>query len=104
MLNGLGQIQNILVIGGKSQIALETVLNVSLAPKGKVFLLGREIEKENISIDNAEVRKVNYDINDPIQQIKKISELFDKRDFDLVILAVGYLGFQPSELIRWVSR
>jgi decaprenylphospho-beta-D-erythro-pentofuranosid-2-ulose 2-reductase len=97
MLNGLGQIQNILVIGGKSQIALETVINVSLAPKGKVFLLGREIEKENIAIDNAEVTTVNYDINDPAQQIEKISELFDKRDFDLVILAIGYLGFQPSK-------
>jgi decaprenylphospho-beta-D-erythro-pentofuranosid-2-ulose 2-reductase len=97
MLNGLGQIQNILVIGGKSQIALETVSNVSLAPKGKVFLLGREIEKENVIIANADVTTMNYDISDPVQQIEKISELFDKRDFDLVILAVGYLGFQPSK-------
>lgn len=97
MLNGLGQIQNILVIGGKSQIALQTVLNVPLAPNGKVFLLGREVEKENIVITNTEVTKLNYDINDSVQQIKKISELFDERDFDLVILSVGYLGFQPSK-------
>lgn len=97
MLNGLGQIQNILVVGGKSNIALETVSNIHLAPNGKVFLLGREIEKENIVIENAEVATINYDINDPVQRIEKISKLFDNRDFDLVILAVGYLGFQPSK-------
>lgn len=97
MLNGLGQIQNILVIGGRSQIALQTVLNIPLDYNGNVFLLGREIENENIVIDNAEVTTINYDINEPVQQIEKIARLFDKRDFDLVILAVGYLGFQPSQ-------
>jgi len=97
MLNGLGQIQNILVIGGKSQIAFETVLNVPLAPNGKVFLLGREIENENFVLANTDVRKINYDLQDLGQQINKISELFDERDFDLVILSVGYLGLQPSK-------
>ncbi len=97
MLNGLGQIQNILVIGGKSQIALETVLNIPLAPNGKVFLLGREIRKENIVLANTEVTKINYDISDSSQQISQISELFDKRDFDLVIFSIGYLGLSPSK-------
>ena len=97
MLNGLGQIQNILVIGGKSQIALETVLNIPLAPNGKVFLLGREIRKENIVLANTEVTKINYDISDSSQQISEISELFDKRDFDLVIFSIGYLGLSPSK-------
>jgi decaprenylphospho-beta-D-erythro-pentofuranosid-2-ulose 2-reductase len=97
MLNGIGQIQSILVVGGKSEIALQTVLNVPLAPNGNVFLLGRQIENEKIVIDGAQVTQLNYDITNSSQQTKIIADLFDKSDIDLVILAVGCLGIQPNK-------
>jgi decaprenylphospho-beta-D-erythro-pentofuranosid-2-ulose 2-reductase len=95
MLNGLKQFQNVMVIGGKSEIGLEIIRNISLVSGGKVFLLGRKIETRDISLSGAEVIGINYDIGDPTQRIELVSKLLAERDFDLVILAAGFLGDQP---------
>jgi decaprenylphospho-beta-D-erythro-pentofuranosid-2-ulose 2-reductase len=96
MLNALKQLQNILVIGGKSEIALETIRNSHMAVNAKVFLLGRNIESEDISIERTQTFRVNYDISDSVNRIELLSQLFNERDFDLVLVAVGFLGYQPN--------
>jgi decaprenylphospho-beta-D-erythro-pentofuranosid-2-ulose 2-reductase len=96
MLNALKQFQNILVIGGKSEIALETIRNVHMVANAKVFLLGRNIESEDIAIEGTQTFWLNYDISDSVNRIEVLSQLFNERDFDLVVLAVGYLGHQPN--------
>jgi len=96
MLNALKQFQNILLIGGKSEIGLETLRNVQMVANAKVFLLGRQIEVQDISIEGAQIFRLNYDISDSADRIEVISQLMDEMDFDLVVLAVGYLGNQPN--------
>lgn len=96
MLNGLKQFQNVLVIGGKSEIALELIKNISIVPNGKVFLLGRKIETQGIILPGLEIIPINYDISDSIQRVGLVNQLMAERDFDLVVLAVGYLGEQPN--------
>jgi decaprenylphospho-beta-D-erythro-pentofuranosid-2-ulose 2-reductase len=96
MLNSLKQFQNVLLIGGKSEIALETIRNVPMVANAKVFLLGRQIEEQEISLGGTQIYRLNYDISDSVDRIEVISQLLSERDFDLVILAVGYLGNQPN--------
>ncbi len=96
MLNGLKQFQNVMVIGGKSEIAIETIKNVPLVSDANVFLLGRHIELEDLTINGAHTVLLNYDISHSAERIETVSKLLDDRDFDLVVIAVGYLGSRPD--------
>jgi decaprenylphospho-beta-D-erythro-pentofuranosid-2-ulose 2-reductase len=97
MMNGIKQLQNVMVIGGKSEIALEIVKNINLAPNGKVFLLGRNIEIQETTSSRTQLIGINYDLNNQIQRIEIVSQLLSDQDFDLVIMAAGYLGAKPIE-------
>lgn len=92
VLNGMRQMQNVMIVGGKSEIALEVTKNLPLAKNGRIYLLGRDIENENFFLENQEVFRVEYDINRLDDRLVKIENLFSQKDFDLVILAVGILG------------
>ena len=96
MLNALMQFQNIMLIGGKSEIAIETIRNIHMVANAKVFLLGRQIEAQDILIEGAQTFRLNYDISDSVERIGVISRLLTDRDFDLVVLAVGHLGNPPN--------
>jgi decaprenylphospho-beta-D-erythro-pentofuranosid-2-ulose 2-reductase len=104
MLNGLKQFQNVLVIGGKSGIALELIKNICIVPNGKVFLLGRKIETQGINLPGLEIIPINYDISDSIQRFGLVNQLMTERDFDLVVLAAGYLGEQPIKSTPALDR
>jgi decaprenylphospho-beta-D-ribofuranose 2-oxidase len=69
---------------------------IQLTPRAKVFLLGRKIENENILIQDVDIVKINYDLDDATQRVAQISDLLVSQDFDLIILAAGFLGNQPS--------
>ena len=90
------QFQNIMLIGGKSEIALETIRNIHMVPNANVFLLGRQIETQSISIEGAQTFRFDYDINDSVDRLEVVSQLLTDKDFDLIVLAVGYLGNQPN--------
>jgi decaprenylphospho-beta-D-erythro-pentofuranosid-2-ulose 2-reductase len=92
VLNGLKQMQNVMIIGGKSEIALEVIKNLPIAENGRIYLLGRDIEDDNFILEYLKVFRVEYDINKLDERLVKIENLFSQTDFDLVILAVGILG------------
>lgn len=106
MINSFGDPQNVLLIGGTSEIGLAIVSE--LAESGamqNVVLAGRSeirlIECKNellIRHGDLSVSVSELDMMDTGQIAAKISSLFDHCEFDLVILAAGMLPSNNSAM------
>ena len=104
MENAFGQPQNVVVLGGSSDIARAITKKLCAARAHTVVLCGRNQELLNAAA--AEARKfgaaktdtVLFDAEDPSNAIATITDAFEKvgDKVDLVIVAVGLLGDQTT--------
>ncbi len=102
MENAFGQPQNVVVLGGSSDIAGAIMKKLCAARVHTVVLAGRN--QERLDAAAAEAREygatktdtVLFDAQDPANAARTVSESFEKvgDNVDLVIVAVGLLGDQ----------
>ena len=102
MENAFGQPQNVVVLGGSSDIARAIVKKLCAARTHSVVLAGRNQElldaaaAEARDYGAAKTDTVLFDAIDPSNAARVVGECFDKigDQVDLVIVAVGLLGDQ----------
>jgi NAD(P)-dependent dehydrogenase (short-subunit alcohol dehydrogenase family) len=105
MENAFGQPQNVVVLGGSSDIARAITRQLCAARAHTVILAGRNPER--LEVAAAEAREfgatttgvVLFDAEDPSNAARTVTESFDKvgEQVDLVVLAVGMLGDQSAD-------
>lgn len=100
MLNPFGEIQRILVLGGKSDLALSTLEYLPISEDAEIYLCGRSIANLDLSskLMSYEVHKVEIDFTDFSSTKKMLSTIFQSGDIDLVILAYANLGNELLQL------
>lgn len=96
MKNGLGKIQNVLILGSSSEIGNSIVEKLSLSSDSEVIRLGVS-ESADIKLDLAKSLDFSF-----------IESLFNGADIDLVLIASGVLGQAPEveendEVIRMIQ-
>ncbi|HEY5121379.1 MAG TPA: SDR family NAD(P)-dependent oxidoreductase [Acidimicrobiales bacterium] len=104
MENAFGQPQNIVVLGGSSDIARAITKKLCAARSHTVVLCGRNQELLNAAAGEArkfgatKTDTVLFDAEDPSNAIATITDAFEKvgDKVDLVIVAVGLLGDQTT--------
>lgn len=104
MENAFGQPQNIVVLGGSSDIARALVRKLSAARAHSVVLAGRnatlldEAAREARDYGATATNTVLFNANDPANAAAVVTECFEKLGdpVDLVIVAVGLLGDQAA--------
>ena len=102
MNDALGEPQSVLVLGGTSEIALETVKALPRARLGRVVLAGRpspardEAVAALTGIGIAGVTAVDFDAKDTGTHAELINSIFDAGDIDITLLAFGILGNQDA--------
>jgi len=102
MENAFGQPQNVVVLGGTSDIARAVTRKLCAARTHTVVLAGRnqalldDAAKEAQEYGATKVDTVLFDAQDPSDAARCVSEAFDKvgEKIDLVVIAVGLLGDQ----------
>lgn len=103
MRDGVGTVQDVLVLGGGSDIGLATARRLAGARAGTVVLAGRDPERlepaaEQLRADGAgTVDTVAFDADDVSGHDDFVTGVFTGRDFDVVILAAGVLGEQEID-------
>ena len=102
MNDALGEPQSVLVLGGTSEIALETVKALPRARIGRVVLAGRPSPARDeavaglTAIGIAGVTAVDFDAKDTGTHAELINSIFDAGDIDITLLAFGILGNQDD--------
>jgi len=102
MENAFGQPQNVVVLGGTSDIARAVTRKLCAARTHTLVLAGRnqalldDAAKEAQEYGATKVDTVLFDAQDPSDAARCVSEAFDKvgEKIDLVVIAVGLLGDQ----------
>jgi decaprenylphospho-beta-D-erythro-pentofuranosid-2-ulose 2-reductase len=105
MENAFGQPQNVVVLGGSSDIARAITRKLCAARAHTVILAGRNPELLNVAAREArefgatKTDVVLFDAEDPTNAARTVTESFDKvgEQVDLVVLAVGMLGDQSAD-------
>jgi decaprenylphospho-beta-D-erythro-pentofuranosid-2-ulose 2-reductase len=104
MENAFGQPQQVVVLGGTSDIARAITKKLCAARARTVVLAGRnqqlleEASKEALDYGASHVDTVIFDAQDPANAQRTVTESFEKAGgaVDLVVVAVGLLGDQQS--------
>ena len=106
MLNGLGEFQRILVLGGKSDIANSILVKLPIAMNAEIILCGRNMASNEYSrpLVNHQIQNLEIDFSDTELAIDLVEDLFKSSDIDLVIFAFGLLGDEALQLERNVLR
>ena len=96
MMDALGNVQSVLVLGGTSEIALACARELA-APRGaKVVLAARDPDAARAALPGAEA--VAFDALDTAGHAALMADLFERHgDFDVVIVAFGVLGEQERD-------
>ena len=103
MMDALGVPQNVLVLGGTSEIALATVRRLPRSRLRRVVLAGRPSARLDEAVallasdGIAGVESISFDATDTASHGAIIDAVFDAGDLDVVILAFGVLGDQLEE-------
>ena len=105
MENAFGQPQNVVVLGGSSDIARAITKRLCAARAHTVVLAGRDrelldgaaLEAREYGATKTDV--VLFDAEDPSNALRTVSEAFAKvgEQVDLVVIAVGLLGDQSAD-------
>lgn len=85
MLNGLGQIQKIVLVGTTSDIGNKILEKLDRAPDSVVYTVGLNPQSDFF-----------LDLRKPLD-FEKLDNFFNIGDIDFVILASGLLGTNPSD-------
>lgn len=100
MLNAFGEMQRILVLGGKSDIACAILPYLSVTQDAQIILCGRNMSTFNVPdpINKFHLDVVEIDFTN-IDAVKKIIDaIFSVGDVDLVIIAYATLGNENAQL------
>jgi decaprenylphospho-beta-D-erythro-pentofuranosid-2-ulose 2-reductase len=107
MLNGTGQLQNVVLFGGNSDIGLAILKKLPMAPDSTLILVGRNLNYNEVAskFPESNVEIIEFDF----ENIDKIDILFSiiskQRDIDVAILAYGYLGEVGTDtLLREINQ
>ena len=95
MRNGLGKIQNVVLVGGSSEIGLELVRQLPVSNDAQLVLIGRS-SKEVQSLRNvySRVEFFELDLLSSFDGEKITSSVFKNSDIDVIIFASGIFGSQ----------
>ena len=100
MIDALGEVQSVLVLGGSSEIARATIQQLPANRLRRVVLAGRPspvLDEAALSLGNSGIPSVevaSFDATDTDAHGAFVDDVFDASDVDLVILAFGVLGDQ----------
>ncbi len=100
MRDALGTVQSVLVLGGSSEIGVATAARLVRARHGAVVLAGRDsaalepVAERLRAAGAGDVDVVAFDADDTDRCVAVVDEVFDAREIDVVVLAVGVLGDQ----------
>lgn len=100
MIDALGEVQSVLVLGGSSEIARATIEALPRNRLRRVVLAGRaspgldEAASRLTSIGVPTVEVAQFDAQDTDGHGAFIDQVFDTSDIDIVIMAFGVLGDQ----------
>ena len=97
MINGAKQIQKVVVVGGRSDLAISTLKYLPLVASPEIILIVKNLKPQANIEGLGNVRLVEGDLLQVFQLNHLISEIAKESDVDLFILAAGYLGMKPSE-------
>jgi decaprenylphospho-beta-D-erythro-pentofuranosid-2-ulose 2-reductase len=97
MQNGLGKIQNVVLIGGTSEIGTEIVKHLPFSMDAEVLLVGRGFTKPQ-TLENlySRVEFAELDLLSSFDARVFVSSVFKGRDIDVVIFSAGIMGFQQD--------
>jgi decaprenylphospho-beta-D-erythro-pentofuranosid-2-ulose 2-reductase len=100
MLNGVGEFQRILVLGGKSEIALSILEKIPASEDAEIYLCGRDMSESTCPIYLKQFQTYNIETDfTEIDESKKVLEkVFEAGDIDLVIFAYATLGDENLQL------
>lgn len=101
MKDAFGLPQSLLVLGGTSEIALATARRLIARRTRTVWLAGRpspalEQSAADLRALGADVHTVAFDALDPESHETALGKVFTEGDIDMVLLAFGILGDQPT--------
>lgn len=100
MLSKVGEIQSVLLLGGKSDMALATLAKLPISKNARVILCGRDMNAFEIpdTLSMFQVQKVEVDLADTTKAMLIIDEVFEGGDVDLAIIAYATLGSEQFQL------
>lgn len=103
MIDALGNVQSILVLGGTSDIAMATIERLASARLNRVVLAGRpsptleDVAQRIRAMGIATVTTIPFDAADPRRHSEVIDEAFDGGDIDVTLVAAG-VGYEQQDL------
>ena len=102
MLNGIIEYQKVLLLGGKSDLALSTLGNLPLSEDAELFLCGRNMHSLTVptKLDCFQITKIETDFSSISDSCNIVEKIFDTTDIDLVIFAYAFLGEESSQLVH----
>jgi len=100
VLNGLGAMQRVVVLGGKSEIALSVLDQIPMAVDSQVILCGRDMGNFSLpeSLLSYHIEKIEIDFTKLDIGYGIIDSIFQSGDIDLVIIAYAQLGNEELQL------
>jgi len=99
VLNCFGEFQRIVILGGKSDIALSILDKIATAPDAEIFLCGRKLKDFSHPLFNQfPVHKIEIDFAQVELAKLEIDKIFSSGDIDLVIIAFAILGSEELKL------
>jgi decaprenylphospho-beta-D-erythro-pentofuranosid-2-ulose 2-reductase len=97
MQNGLGKIQNVVLIGGTSEIGTEIVKHLPISADARLLLVGRrDIESHSLQNLYSRVEFVELDLLSSFEAGIFVTSVFEDSDIDVVVFAAGMMGFQKD--------
>lgn len=102
MIDAVGEPQSVLVLGGTSEIALATVLELPRARLRRVVLAARPSPQRDAAVQSLAqagingVVAVDFDATAVDTHERVINAIFDAGDIDIALLAFGILGDQAA--------
>ena len=100
MLSKVGEIQSVLLLGGKSDLGLATLAKLPISKNARIILCGRDMNAFEIpdTLSKFQVQKVEVDLADTAKAMLIIDEVFEGGDVDLAIIAYATLGSEQFQL------
>lgn len=100
MLNSFGQYQKVLVLGGKSDIALATLALLPLSADAEILICGKNLNSFDYPQWMQPYQVSEYELNfkNTVDSELIVGDIFRKGDVDLVIVAYALLGKEESQL------
>jgi decaprenylphospho-beta-D-erythro-pentofuranosid-2-ulose 2-reductase len=100
MLNSFGQYQKVLVLGGKSDLALATLALLPLSIDAEILICGKNLNSFDYPqwMQSYQVSEYELNFKNTTDSESTVRDIFRKGDVDLVIIAYAILGKEESQL------